>query len=1171
MNKHVWGRTWWGAQWLQSLTHIDYDNRLPRGRTYANRGAVSELRVAAGQIKARVQGSRALPYAVSIEVPAVTAADAARLSERLSAEPAMLARLLNRELDPEVLTIASALKITIFPARWSDLKMHCSCPDWAVPCKHLAAVIYLLSQEIDGDPFLVFRLKGVDLHALLKAQGLVAATADRAALPQGLMSLFTTAPPPPSAPSSETTAATSDFTTIPDLRDTLWRTLAAQPVFYRHGDFRELARKAISRIAREAQSRLDTPPDDAEPNVQPEGTLQLTLNAQGTLTPSGLLWPEGTAAATTLPELLRRCADWPASRLSELPEALRQLHLLRALALHLLAQGAVVPMVYASDAQHTALRWCAAELDPAVAALVQSLSAGPPPGLVQQRGELKDRRKLAPVASDVAARLLLSAAIDVLLREAAATAGVKADDKLTALFFGAALARFDGPGEGTIAGSIQAWLSRLTLKRDGLLPVLRIDELERGAGLALSLAVAATGSATAPTPLADVITKPAWAKRRMAVLQTVAMLAEFHPALNDYVRRGAREPLHVTPEQLPPLLFETLPALRLLGVRMLLPRGLERLWRPRLSMQLSARSDALPSHLKAEAIFSFDWKVALGDQLLSVAEFEKLLGKASGIVNFRGQYIYLDAAEVAALRARLARPVAMSGLELLRTALAGEYDGAPIGLNKAAAAIVEQLRQHDDVALPVGLQAVLRPYQARGYAWLWRNARLGFGSVIADDMGLGKTLQVLALLLRLKEDGALADGRALVVVPTSLLSNWQKEAARFTPGLRVDVFHGSKRELAKERPDVLLTSYGVARSEAAKLKAISWQVLVIDEAQNIKNPAAAQARAIKTIPASVRIAMSGTPVENRLSEYWSIMDFAQRGYLGGATHFAREFATPIQVHRDVAAADKLRRVMAPFMLRRLKSDRSIISDLPLKIEQDQFCSLTRSQAALYETVVREGLKAVVGQSDTFKRQGLVLQMIMALKQVCNHPAHYLKQGAAIAGESGKAERLLDLLDEVAAAQEKAIVFTQFREMGELLVRMLRERHGHAPMFLHGGVPRAQRDKMVERFQHERSQRVFLLSLKAGGTGLNLTAANHVIHFDLWWNPAVEAQATDRAYRIGQQRNVQVHRLITRGSFEERINQMMRSKRELAEMTVGSGETWIGQLPAEDLKALFALG
>ena len=514
----------------------------------------------------------------------------------------------------------------------------------------------------------------------------------------------------------------------------------------------------------------------------------------------------------------------------------------------------------------------------------------------------------------------------------------------------------------------------------------------------------------------------------------------------------------------------------------------------------------------------------------------------------------------------------MDGAALLRVALAGDHEGAPVRLDARAQRLVQQLLDAGDAALPAGLRAELRPYQRRGYAWLWRNARAGLGSVIADDMGLGKTLQVIATLLKLKEDGALDGAPALVVVPTGLIANWQKELARFAPGLRVGTYHGANRELEGSRPDVLLTSYGVARSESAKLKTLAWRMVVVDEAQNIKNPSAAQTRALKSIPAGSFIAMSGTPVENRLADYWSIMDFANRGYLGSLAHFVREVATPIETRADPQAAERFRRVVAPFLLRRLKSDRSVIDDLPEKIEQPQYCTLSAAQTALYEAVVQEGLASIEGASETFERQGLVLQLIGALKQICNHPAQYLKTGARDAALSGKAARFVELADEIHDGGDgKALVFTQYRETGELLAEWLAGRHGRRPQFLHGGVPRGERDAMVERFQGDRTERVFILSLKAGGTGLNLTAASSVIHFDLWWNPAVEAQATDRAWRIGQRRTVQVHRFITRATFEERIDEMMRAKRELAELAVGTGEQWIGQLPAGELRALFELG
>ena len=1082
--------------------------------------------------------------------------------------------------------------------------MHCSCPDWAVPCKHLAAVIYLLSQQIDADPFLVFSLRGIDLPGLLGQRGVQLVDAEDSSLPSVARALFgdasgrgaagaAGAKNVPACDSIEDVfpgaLSQLDLSTILDLRQTLWRVLPAQPVFHRSGDFRDLAQQQMARVARQAAKAMEALGNVAAAGVEgfaalPAGRLRLEVEQSGAVAVAGITL--GGNPVSSLPALLDVLALVPPSSVEDMPPELAALWQVRLLAWHLLAQGAVVPELMAvaprTHTQTLGLRWLPAELDGTVRAIVQRVVVGLPAGLVQQRSG----RKTTALAPAQQARLLLSLLLDHGVFGAFSVSGAaealpnSLDSKVGRLFFSTGRARFDGPGELAWPGSIQVWLARLHLARQTHVPVLRLEEAGGAEGFELSLDVADESQALLPpTPLATVMKAPAWQARRMRVLQTVALLAEFHPPLERYVRKGAQAPLKVALAELPAFLFETLPAIRLLGIRALLPKSLDRLLRPRLSLQLKAKAVASPSFLKADQIFSFDWHVALGEQTLAPEDFERLLGRATGVVRFKGEYVYLDPAAIERLRQQLAKPPCMGAQDLLRTALAGSFEGVPVGLNVAARKLLAELEDCADMPLPTGLQAELRPYQQRGFQWLARNARLGLGSVIADDMGLGKTLQVIALLLHLKQRGEFDAGAALVIVPTSLLTNWQKEVARFAPALSVEVYHGSKRALSAvaagaARPDLLLTTYGVARSESARLKALPWRIVVVDEAQNLKNPAAAQTRAVKAIAAATHVAMSGTPVENRLSDYWSIVDFAQAGYLGGLASFGREFATPIQTDRDAAAAERLKRVLAPLLLRRLKSDKSIISDLPDKIEQNQFCTLSPAQAALYESVVREGLASLAGQSDTFQRQGLVLQMIMALKQVCNHPAQYLKQGHHEPLASGKVERLFDLLDEIEAAREKVLVFTQFREMGELLQRWLRERRGpglgREPQFLHGGVPRARRDKMVERFQSEPGERVFLLSLKAGGTGLNLTAASHVLHFDLWWNPAVEAQATDRAYRIGQKRNVQVHRFITRGTFEERIDAMIRSKRELAEMAVGQGETWVGQLPETELRRLFEL-
>jgi SNF2 family DNA or RNA helicase len=613
-----------------------------------------------------------------------------------------------------------------------------------------------------------------------------------------------------------------------------------------------------------------------------------------------------------------------------------------------------------------------------------------------------------------------------------------------------------------------------------------------------------------------------------------------------------------------------LAVIRLLGIAVLLPRSLQKLARPSLSLTLDGASKGIEKHfLSMDELLKYKWQVALGDQQLTAEEFMKMVKGLSGIVKIRDRYVMVDPAEVRQLIDKLQNPPALKSQDILQVALAEEYAGSPIHLSAAARAVLNSLMEIKQVPLPQGLRATLRPYQVRGFEWLYKNSTIGFGSIIADDMGLGKTLQVITALLKFKEEGLLKKKKALVVVPTTLLTNWQKEIMRFAPDLTYHIYHGAGRKMPLTLPDVLLTTYGVIRSDAEKLSKFKWYVAIIDEAQNIKNPGTAQTKAIKKLKSDVQIAMSGTPVENRMSEYWSIMDFTNKGYLGSQKFFQRTYAYPIEVEGDRNTLTLFRKATSPFIMRRLKSDKSIISDLPDKVEKDEFCTLTGEQAALYQNVVDDSMKQVE-QSEGIERSGLVFKLIMALKQICNHPAQFLKKGSADPALSGKTSRLVELLEEIYTANEKVLIFTQFQQMGELLEQLITSQFHTEALFLHGGSSRKQRDAMVEQFQQEAAVKTMILSLKAGGTGLNLTAASQVIHYDLWWNPAVEAQATDRAFRIGQKRNVLVHRLLTQGTFEEKINNMLKEKRELASLAVTQGEQWIGELSNKDLKGIFRL-
>ncbi|AHH95848.1 DEAD/DEAH box helicase [Kutzneria albida] len=571
-----------------------------------------------------------------------------------------------------------------------------------------------------------------------------------------------------------------------------------------------------------------------------------------------------------------------------------------------------------------------------------------------------------------------------------------------------------------------------------------------------------------------------------------------------------------------------------------------------------------------KVLVDYRWQLAIGDQPLTEGELAELARAKVPLVRIRGEWLHLDQERLDA------------GLEFLRRYGSGRMNPrevlfraeheTPLPVNEVTgtgwlADLVSGKAERllEPVPTPEGFTGTLRPYQRRGLAWLAFLDRLGLGACLADDMGLGKTVQLLAL------EAMPRSGPTLLVCPMSVIGNWQREAARFTPGLSVHAHHGENRLPGRElgRYDLVITTYATATKDAANLSTVDWDRLVLDEAQNIKNSASAQSRAIRALPARNRIALTGTPVENRLAELWSVLDFVNPGMLGSVHTFRARYGVPVERFADAEAATRLRRATGPFILRRLKTDPSVIDDLPEKLELRQLCNLTTEQASLYRAVVDQMLDRIA-TTKGFRRKGLVLATMSKLKQVCNHPAQFLGDGSPVAGRSGKVARLEDILTEVLADGDKALCFTQFTEFGDLLVPHLRARFDTEVLYLHGGTSQRDRDAMVQRFQSPGGPPIFLLSLKAGGTGLNLSAANHVIHLDRWWNPAVEDQATDRAFRIGQRRDVQVRKFVCVGTLEERVDEMITQKRALAQLAVGAGEDWLTELSTGQLRELFAL-
>ena len=470
---------------------------------------------------------------------------------------------------------------------------------------------------------------------------------------------------------------------------------------------------------------------------------------------------------------------------------------------------------------------------------------------------------------------------------------------------------------------------------------------------------------------------------------------------------------------------------------------------------------------------------------------------------------------------------------------------------------------------PKSLTGELRPYQKIGYSWLVQNIRFRFGSILADDMGLGKTIQILSAILYFKENNKLEDESTLIIVPPTLIPNWENEIKKFAPDLTYFIYHGSNRTFPLEHYDIILTSYGVIRLDLDMFLDRVWFLCVIDEAQNIKNPNTEQTKAIKEVPASTKVALTGTPIENKLMDYWSIFDFVNKGYLSTKDDFKRNYVVPIEKLEDEEVLENLKTIAKPFVMRRLKSDEDIKKELPEKFVNDIYCSLTKKQVKLY-TAILEEIFFDIENSKGIQRKGIILKILTALKQTCNHPAQFLDIKNPKISESGKMELLVNILENILGNDEKVIIFTQYVEMGKLIQELVSKKFKQEVLFLHGSQSMKEKTRIINTFQEDESYKIFVATLKTGGTGLNLTAARNVIHYDLWWNPAVENQATDRVHRIGQDKDVMVYRLITKGTLEEAIDAISKRKVDLAEKSISNDETFLTEMTNEELKEVLTL-
>lgn len=695
-----------------------------------------------------------------------------------------------------------------------------------------------------------------------------------------------------------------------------------------------------------------------------------------------------------------------------------------------------------------------------------------------------------------------------------------------------------------------------------------------------------------------VIDRQRYAGADQQLLADLTAAARLCPELEPLLSVPAPSRVPLESKAVGAFLQQSVPQLQAAGFPVLLPAGLIRGAVLRAKMHLKP-SRAAESRFGLSQLVDVDWELALGgvpfryDELQGLAARKQLLvqGQAGGWVEVNQKALDAALRNLAPYQERITLGAALRMAAKLSRKEKGQKERAPQSNNPAAGTdeplAIEQTTtegwvqellaklaepsQMTPVETPSGFNGSLRPYQQRGLSWLAFMRRYGVGACLADDMGLGKTVQIIALLAHEREREG-TDRPTLLVCPVSVVGNWRRELNRFAPGLRVLVHHGASRSesLAEEalKHDVVITTYTVVAREEEQLGAVPWAGIIADEAQNLKNPATRHAQVLLKLPGAYRIAMTGTPVENHLGDLWAIFEFLNPGFLGARDEFQRAFAVPIERHRDQEAAERLKRLVQPFILRRLKNDPAIIEDLPEKLEMSVLTNLTLEQAALYEAVVQQTLERSL-EAIGIQRHGAVLAGLTKLKQICNHPSAMTGDNGPLAGRSGKLDRLVEMLEEVLAEGDRALIFTQFAQFGRRLQQYLTRRFGCQVFFLDGSVPRAERDRQVAAFQNGEAP-LFILSLKAGGVGLTLTAANHVFHFDRWWNPAIEDQATDRAFRIGQTRKVMVHRMVTAGTLEERIDQLLAEKRDLSSQVFETGEAWLSNLSTEELRALISL-
>ncbi|MCL2211667.1 MAG: DEAD/DEAH box helicase [Treponema sp.] len=1178
--KNLYGITPWGRWFIDVLDSYQMGERLERGRRYANAGKVLSLEFKDGKAIAKVEGNYNPFYKVIISFPPL--AEAEKVYKSIEKDPQLLARIAAGELPESFLQKLKKDGIDLIPRQWREMKRSCTCPDYGDPCKHMAALYYIIAGEIDANPHVLFHLRGMDLAGRFGK-----------AVVHKIPPPFTITFSKEQMTEKTTPNELLEFEEIPYCGELITSLLPSEPPFCKR-DFSAVMAEFYHRCAsiREWESALDE--DDSIELTEHDFSRSVWTvhcpNLVSGVEPSLLAQDiNGAKKRYTLNQAFNYFVQFSSEDGTASYSFLFYLFKFLNLAC---SSGTFIPFVVHNDDDTIKIVWRPFENLPLVSKMLNLISQREH-GMLSSSHVFKINLSKKQVNTSGMQTVSGRSVVDILssaflsewvrnrfmlirndfYRDSFKNQGSNEYKQLLNLFFMGMFIDVSAPAKRSLPVAIDRWLSVLHIDFSAYHYAINIKDFSGRDGnndanvmnFAISMDVITEeetsdqGFVTKKTPLSKI--------KDLEILRAPIALSNYLPEIKELF---SNQKIALSETRLVSFLDTASSLLSRLGITINLPKTLAKELKPRLVIKGKTEGASLVSYLDLDSLQEFEWQIAIGDDIVSIKEFEKLVKLKRAMVRFRNGFVKMQADELVRLLKK-----AKTSVPNTNDFLKAHFTGDSVLAFDERETINKIFKEHN-YPIPATLNASLRPYQVRGYNWICSLMLSGFGCILADDMGLGKTIQSITAILRLKEDGLLnrkTDGKGsershgcLVVAPAALLNNWEKEFSRFAPSLIVTRYHGYGRRFDK-KSDVFLTTYQTTVRDAEKLKKMTFSLLLVDEAHLMKNTQTRISRTVKNLRSVYRLALSGTPVENRLEDLRSLFDFILPGYLGDVKTFKDQYRYPIEVDRSREKAEALQKITSPFLLRRLKTDKNIIKDLPEKIVTNEYAVLEKEQAVLYKSVVAESMNKSK-EIEPKERSSLIFYLLTSLKQICNHPRVYDKESPATAELSGKAQLLVTLLQEILANKEKTLVFSQYVETLDCLDKIIKKELGEAALIYHGGLSQEKRTETINKFQNDPGARILLISLKAGGLGLNLTAASRVIHYDLWYNPAVENQATDRAFRIGQKRAVFVHRFITKNSFEEKIDAMISAKQELADMTVKSGESWLAKMSHEELKSIF---